>query len=137
MSYENAAERLTQELKTIWEPTGYPYTIENNPFTPPGDKPWCRMSIIESTSDQVTTGSIGNRRFNYTGTIVVEIYTSESEGTRESNRLVDIVTNNLSQRRIPESGIILLGTIKRVFGVTGDGEFRVDVDISYTREDIR
>ena len=134
MSYSEAQEALIQEMHRIWGDSDT-FAVENQTYTFPSNKPWVRVSVVESVGDQLTQGKPGNRRVNYTGLVIVEISTKAGSGTRASSDLVDRITKDFSYRRLPGTGIVIDGLVKRIVGPTDNGFYQVDLDFSYRREE--
>jgi hypothetical protein len=96
-----AIEGLYERWQSGWEtlhpdivgdPQRVPYTFKNENFATDDLGTlgaWARVSIIHSTADQVTMGSVGARKFERAGSIYVQIFAPLSQGVGLLARLAD------------------------------------------------
>lgn len=115
------------------------YTFENEKLVPPAamaasafsidTDTWVRVVVHNTESVQETLGPVGNRKFQRTGEIAIQIFVPVDRGTADADTLA------MQARAIFEgarfSGVCCYAGLAREIGPDGRW-FRVDVTIPFT-----
>lgn len=112
-----AEEALAQRFVDTWTPTGHEFTLENEKFSRPESEPWARFSVRINAATQDTLGGVGNRKFERSGSVFVQVFTPLDEGTNRSSQLVQTVVNGFEGTRIVGTTIRFNDVIPRKTGI--------------------
>ena len=133
---EQANEAIAQTFQTAWLPTGYVFALENESFDPPDDSPWARLTVRHTGATQDTLGSPGNRRFDRTGSVFIQIFVKSDTGTRLSKQLTETTVNAFEGNTISGTTITFLDVIPRETGVDR-GWFQTVVEATFRYFEIK
>lgn len=132
-TYPDANEAITQLFSDTWTPSGFPFTLGNEKFTPPEDTPWARMVLRHNAATQSTLGRQPGRKFNRFGSVLIQVFTPLREGTRRSSELIQRVVNGFEGARISGSTICFLDVIPREVGPSGKWyQTNIEAEFRYT-----
>ena len=87
MTINEAREVMYQLFATGWGNTTA-YTFENEDYDPPALLPWARVSVLHEFAGQETLGAVGNRRFQRTGRVFVQINVPKNAGMSQLDGLL-------------------------------------------------
>ena len=139
-NYSDANEAFAQRFSDIWSPTGFPFELENESFTPPNadaGTPWARMVVRHQDGMIDSLGRVGNRRFDRLGALFVQVFTPLQEGTRRTKQLAQLVSDGFEGSSIPGTTICFNDTIAREGGVSDDVWYMTTVEINFRYTEIR
>ncbi len=94
-----ARDEILAAFKTAWdagtETAGKPVIYWDRPdSTPPASGTWARVTVKHVTGSQVTlSGETGQRRFEHTGIVTVQVFTESGRGLTLSDLATEIVIN--------------------------------------------
>lgn len=98
ITYETAQEEILERFKALWDPTSHPVEYENvaqisgQTIPPTTDTPWARVQVRHAEGAQFTLGaSSANRRYNRTGTLTVQIFTTIGKGAVLGLQLAELI----------------------------------------------
>lgn len=114
-----ANEAMAQRFVDVWTPTGHPFTLENEKFDPPVSGPWARFTSRIRGATQETLGRANNRRFQRTGSVFIQIYVENDDGTNTSKTLAQTVMDGFEGIRITGTTVRFLDVIPREVGQDG------------------
>ena len=89
-----AREAVYNQFISLWLDRT-PYLLDNSPGSPPNENPeegsvsWVRLSVRHTNEPQGTFGSVGNRRFERNGFIVVQVFTPLNSNLQGSDELIE------------------------------------------------
>lgn len=139
-NYADANEAFAQRFSDTWSPTGFPFELENEKFTPPNadaETPWARMVVRHRDGTQNSLGRVRNRRFDRLGGLFVQVFTPLQEGTRRAKELAQLVIEGFEGSTIPGTTICFNNTIAREVGVSDDVWFMTVIEIDFRYTEIR
>lgn len=122
-----ARESIYQRFATDWGVTS-DYTFDNEDFTPPEDTPWVRLVVRHTSSNQVSLGSSGNRKFDRDGLVFVQVFTPLDQGSAVADALVEKVLEIFEGKTIDL--IRFTDVTPREVGPM-DGWYQVNVDAAF------
>ena len=134
--YPSANEAMIQHFADVWSPSGFEYTLGNEKFTPPVGSPWARMVIRHNAATQSTLGQSGNRQFDRFGSVIIQVFTPEQEGTTRASQLIQRITDGFEGARITGTTICFLDTIPREIGVS-DEWYQVNVEATFRYTELK
>ena len=79
MTKEEAREAVYQHFVTLWA-NRLAFCFDNEPFDPPGDAPWVRLSVRHLSRRQISLGQPGNRRWEYQGQAIIQYFERPGDG---------------------------------------------------------
>lgn len=80
------------------DPDYVPYVFDNEAAT--GVTRWARVTVVETSRLQTTSGPIGSRRFEVRGRIAVQLFADVDQGALELAELADDVREILQGKAI-------------------------------------
>ena len=86
---------------TGWNLSAYPITLQNQPFTPPTDKAWCRFCIRFASSRNT---SIDAKARRVSGIAWLQIFIPEAKGSIDAQKIGDELDRILGNKTIVASG---------------------------------
>lgn len=99
MSRETEREALAAHFQTLWEPTDGPIAWPNKPFETPANSMFCVYSIV---SRGTIRRSLGYNFFKrHMGTVQVDIYTPQDQGTKRARQISDVLENAYELLTLP------------------------------------
>lgn len=117
MTALNAARQsIYQRFITEWANTS-PFTFDNEKFDPPDTNPWVRLTVRHTGSVQETLGRIGNRKFNRSGSILIQVFIATNLGTETSDDLVTPARNIFEGASF--NGVYANNSVVREVGIDG------------------
>lgn len=134
--YPEANEAITQLFFDTWNPTGFPFTLGNEKFDPPEDSPWTRMVVRHNAATQSTLGRAPARKFDRFGSVLIQLFTPQREGTRRSAELVQTVVNGFEGARISGTTICFFDVIPREVGAS-DRWYQVTIEAEFRWTEVR
>lgn len=88
----------------------------------PDSGPWCRVTVRHFTGGQATlSNGAGNRRFRYTGTVFVQVYTEHADGMVLADDLAD-VARRAFEGEVTSPGRVIFRSV-RLNEVGHDGQW--------------
>lgn len=99
-----------------------PFQFENESFTPP-QTAWARLVVRHSVSAQETLGGTGNRRFERTGSTLIQIFTPTNQGTAEGETLAVQARELFEGKTLVDHPVHFGAVTISEDGVTPDGEW--------------
>ena len=132
-----AREAIYLAFTTAWG-SETQFTFDNEDFKPPKDEPWVRLAVRHENGEQETLGPVGNRKFERTGRVLIQVFAVEDAGTERSDELLTLARNTFE-------GVTLAGTTVRFHGVTvreigstkKDKWFQTLVDAPFTYDETK
>lgn len=118
-TFPEANEAMTQRFDDVWSPTGFPYVLGNEKFAGPENTPWARMVLRHNSGFQDTLGPNGRRRFDRTGSMIIQVFTPQREGTARSMQLIQTLSDGIEGERIPNTTVCFLNSFPREVGPDG------------------
>lgn len=91
--------------------TAFLFENENFDTENDGDFEWARVSIRHNRRQQESHGRPGNRRYESGGSVFIQIFVPQGEGTSRADELAEFARNIFE-------GVTLAGTDVRFFDVT-------------------
>jgi len=92
VTHEEATQALLAEVLPLVVAAGYDpntsLTLDNEVFNPP-DTSWVRVSVQHKTAKQVSMGHVGNRRYDFSGVVVVSSFVPIGGGTKPATALFE------------------------------------------------
>jgi len=141
-----ARDTLVGALRTAWLASGVTSAIElqydnARDDTPEGTDsegrplPFGRITMRHAGGTQETAGNVGNRRFDSTGVVTVQIFTAPGDGHALSDQIVAVVRAAMQALRSP-NGVWLTDISPPIeLGRTGVW-FAVNVTATFTYEEV-
>lgn len=132
MTYEEAIDDMQKMVLDTWGPTGHEIfweSVEADRET--DDSAWAVSNIRHVSGRQETLGGIGNRAFERTGIIFLQIFTRVGNGLQESYQLAKVMADGFEGRSSP-NGVWFRNV--RINEVGKDGTFSqttVTVEFQY------
>lgn len=113
-----------------------PRNPNDSPIPPKEQIPWLRVKMVHSGGGQQTLANeIGNRRFNKSGIITVQIFTPLGSSLLEPERLGILLNNALEGASTPHD--VRLRNV-RMNEIGSDGHwFQINVDADFEYDTIR
>jgi len=111
---------ISNTLRTYFD-TNYDssiYTFENTVFVPPEQELWVRQTILPTNAEVTSLGSPCYREW---GLLSFQIFEPKSKGTEQSERIVEIISNLFSSKRI--DGVTLRLPIVTKLGLVKGSNF--------------
>ena len=134
--YPDASEAMTQLFSDVWTPSGFLFALGNDEFDPPVDSPWARMVIKHNGAPQKTLGRPTTRKFDRLGSMFIQVFTPQREGTRRSSELIQRVVDGFEGARISGTSICFNDVIPREVGPT-DHWYQVTIECEFRYTDIK
>ena len=114
----------------------FPIAIAGQPFKKPTTPtPWVRIAVVMNDGYQISLGIIGNRRFQKSGFVVVQVFTPINTGTNKNDEMADEGLKCLDGIRIDPSLWTFEGRIDTI-GDTDD-YYQQNVVVKFKFEEIR
>lgn len=92
-------------------------TFDNEEFETSGLTEWVRLTVRNTNRLQETLGKSGNRRFQGSGSILVQVYTEANAGVQQSDTLAQEVISVLEAQSL--SGVDTFAAVPRETGPDG------------------
>ena len=88
MDFKQVREEIRKAVWDVWNPTGFPLSVDNIEFTAPeiitNDDAYARILIRQGVNSITGMGGgIGNRRFTQTGDLLIRVYIPINVGTQK------------------------------------------------------
>ncbi|HBG77504.1 MAG TPA: hypothetical protein DDW84_01460 [Phycisphaerales bacterium] len=135
MTHETVANTIRGRFKTLIADTNSLSTqYDNQDFTKPADgSMWCRLTIKEGDSEQVSIGSTGSRTERTSGIVIAQVFTPIGIGDKAGIVMADKI--KVAFRRITVNGVrFLTPSIKRIGRV--DSEWQINVVCPFKFDEI-
>jgi hypothetical protein len=126
-----ANEKIAQLFVDTWTTTGHEYTLENEKFDPPDDAPWARFTSRISASSQDTLGVEGSRKFERSGSVLIQIFVPTNSGSKVSKELAGVLLQAFEGQRITGTTIHFLDVIPRETGPDGNKWYQTIVEVNF------
>lgn len=132
LSFEQAVDDMQAMVLAAWTPTGHKIfweAVEADRET--DDTAWAVSTIRHVTGRQETLGGIGNRAFQRTGIIFLQIFTRVGNGLHESYQLAKVMADGFEGKSSP-NGVWFRNV--RINEVGKDGTFsqtNVTIEFQY------
>jgi len=110
--------------------------ITGHRFTPPAiPAPWVRLSVIFNHGAQTSLGVSGNRRFQKSGFVNVQVFTPVNKGTDKNDEMAHDISSFLDGVNLGHGLWLYNGSIKTI----GDRDdyYQQNVVVEFNFEDIR
>ena len=102
LSFEQAVDDMQAMVLAAWTPTGHKIfweAVEADRET--DDTAWAVSTIRHVAGRQETLGGIGNRAFQRTGIIFLQIFTRVGNGLQESYQLAKVMADGFEGKSSP------------------------------------
>lgn len=129
----DAREAIYQEFLTAWGATS-PFTFENEAYTPTAGVSWVRLSVRHNTSLQDSIGGVGNRKFERSGRVFIQIFTPLDRGLRPADALTATARAIFEGVRV--SGIVFYSPVIREIGPDG-AWLQVNVECPFDYQEVK
>jgi hypothetical protein len=100
-------------------------------FERPESAPWCRFTILQGDTAQVTAG--GSKRFRQPGVAIAQVFVPAGEGDKRALELADAI--KLAFRSVTAAGVIYRSPSVQNMG-RRDGEWQVNVSCPFFADDL-
>ena len=131
---------VTDDTALVTEALGDTVTIKSalptqydndDSFTKPESAPWCRFTVLQGETAQVTAG--GFKRFRQPGVAIAQIFVPVGEGGARALQIADQV--KLAFRSVTAAGVIYKSPSAENMGRRG-GEWQVNVNCPFFADDL-
>ncbi len=102
LSFEQAVDDMQAMVLAAWNPTGHKVfweAVEDDREV--DDTAWLVSTIHHVTGRQETLGGVGNRTFQRTGIIFLQIFTRVGNGLHESYQLAKVMADGFEGKSSP------------------------------------
>lgn len=108
-------------------------TLDNDDFDPPAKTLWGRGVVRHLGSSQETLGDTGNRKFERSGSLIVQLFAPLDKGTIPSDNQAEIVQGLFEGKTLVSGGdqVIFTDAVIREIGPTEDG-YQTNVEAFFT-----
>lgn len=113
---------------------GTPYTFDNEAFDPPTEAVWVRLAMRHTGRAQDTLGPSGNRKFEATGNVIVQVFAPLDTGAAGCDAVVETVRALFEG--VTVSGIFFYGAVVREIG-PGDDWYQINVEAAFTYNEVK
>lgn len=111
-------------------------SVPGHPFKPPAlPNPYVSINVIFNTGSQTSLGLVGNRKFQHSGFIAVQVFTPSNKGTDTNDDMCHSVLSFFDGVDMGYGLWSYDGSIKTVGDK--DGYYQQNVVIEFNFEDIR
>lgn len=127
-----ARDAILALFKAAWDAQATPPTVYYDDVVgdPPGDEAYAVVQVRHNTSGQATFGTTGNRKFDRTGLVTVQIFTPYGGGMVQADALAQ-VAQDAFEGKSADSGAIWFREV-RVQEIGQDGEwFQTNVTATF------
>ena len=114
----------------------FPIAVTGHRFSPPAiPAPWVRLSVIFNDGAQTSLGRVGNRKFQKSGFVNVQVFTPVNKGTDRNDDIAQSVSAFLDGVDLGHGLWLYNGSIKTI----GDKDdyYQQNVVVEFNFEDIR
>lgn len=135
-----AVEAIVGRFVTRWALTAYgsvPYTLDGEvAFKPPSTGSYLRLAPRHYGAHQETLGEAGNRRFNRTGALLVDVFADHGKAPGSGLKLAHEVRHIFEGVALPGTTVYFQDVIVRELGVDGRW-YRVQVEARFYYEELK
>lgn len=135
MTPKEARNQITKRFLAAF--TGqFPIAVTGHRFTPPQiPNPWVRISVIFNDGAQTSLGEKGNRRFQKSGFVTVQVFTPVNKGTDQNDEMASSILTFLDGESMGSELWLYNGRINTI----GDKDdyYQQNVVVEFNFEDIR
>ena len=124
--------RILANLPAGW--TDAQVTFHDEPYTPPQDDPWLRLTVFHEASAQITLGRTGARRYDRTGTVVIQVFDKSGNAVSDINAIVNHLQTVYEGVR--DSGVVLLNSDRQHIGIDGRWD-QTNFSVQFYHEEIK
>lgn len=136
-SLSEAKQSIQQTFIAGWDST-IQIALDNERFDPVQGQTWARLSISHQANTQRTLGPVSTRKFGRQGAVFVQIFVpAKSNGTVESDRLVNIARGIFEGNRIINTSIRFYDVNNRELGIEEGKWFVALVEANFEYDEIK
>lgn len=104
-------------------------------FNRPDNQNWVRFNCQENDGAQVSTGSPGSNRFRHYGTITIQVFQPQGQGSKEAREIATTALGVFMGAQTT-NGIIFYDVLARQIGNDGEGFYQINVVASFYYDEI-